>query len=58
MSDPNRLGTAAPIFRVSSIQSSVDYYVNVLGFHVNWRAEQGFACENDQGQHRHRRTGR
>jgi catechol 2,3-dioxygenase-like lactoylglutathione lyase family enzyme len=30
------LGTAAPIFRVADLAASVDYYVNVLGFTIDW----------------------
>ena len=53
------LGGATPIFRVASLRSSIGYYVNALGFKVNWDAG-GFAsvsrdrcclflCEGDQG---------
>ena len=50
----------SPILRVSSLEASVDYYVRVLGFAVDWR-EPGviasvsrgrctlFLCEGDQG---------
>ena len=53
-------GTAAPVFRVSSLAASVDYYVKLLGFRVDWQ-EPGiiasvsrdrctiFLCEGDQG---------
>ena len=49
-----------PIFRVSNLEASVDYYVRVLGFQLNW-SEPGiiasvargrtdiFLCEGDQG---------
>ena len=53
------LGGATPIFRVASLRASIGYYVNALGFKVNWDAG-GFAsvsrdrcclflCEGDQG---------
>jgi len=56
---PNTFGAAAPIFPVQSIAASLDYYVEALGFKVNWQVE-GFAsvsrdrcclflCEKDQG---------
>jgi len=32
-----------PIFRVRSVPASVDYYVRVLGFKLNW-GDTGFAC--------------
>ena len=50
----------SPILRVSSLEASVDYYVRVLGFAVDWQ-EPGviasvsrgrctlFLCEGDQG---------
>jgi catechol 2,3-dioxygenase-like lactoylglutathione lyase family enzyme len=49
-----------PIFRVRSLPASIDYYVNVLGFKVDWedpgniasvsRDRCGiFLCEGDQG---------
>jgi hypothetical protein len=41
-SHPNTFGGAAPIFPVASVRASIEYYVNVLGFKVNWEAE-GFA---------------
>lgn len=47
------------IFRVANIQASIDYYVNALGFTVEWRmpafacVKRGrgsiFLCEGDQG---------
>lgn len=54
-------GHAAPIFRVASLDASITYYVNVLGFTVDWRGEGGlasvsrdecclFLCEGDQGR--------
>ncbi len=55
----NTFGGAAPIFCVASVRASIEYYVNALGFKVNWDAG-GFAsvsrdrcciflCEEDQG---------
>ncbi|MGD0693637.1 MAG: VOC family protein [Terriglobia bacterium] len=49
-----------PIFRVRSVAASLDYYVRVLGFKLDWEASEGFAsvsrgrfhlflCEGDQG---------
>ena len=32
-----------PIFRVRSVAASIDYYVRVLGFKLNW-GDGGFAC--------------
>jgi catechol 2,3-dioxygenase-like lactoylglutathione lyase family enzyme len=56
----NAWGAAAPIFRVADLAASVDYYVNVLGFTVDWndpgtiasvsRDRCGiFLAEGDQG---------
>jgi len=50
-----------PILRVRSLSASIDYYVRVLGFRLDWQvSESGFAsvsrgrchiflCEGDQG---------
>ena len=57
---PNVLGGVTPILRVQSLQVSIDYYVRVLGFEVDWehagviasvsRDRCGiFLCERDQG---------
>lgn len=51
---------SSPIFRVSNLEKSLDYYVNKLGFSIDWNHETGMAsvsrlaanlmlCENDQG---------
>ena len=32
-----------PIFRVSNLQTSIDYYVGVLGFELDFRYGEGFA---------------
>ncbi len=52
-------GGAIPIFRVSSLAASIDHYVHLLGFKVNWRhpffasVSRGgcniFLSEGDQG---------
>ena len=52
---------SSPIFRVSELDKSIDYYQNKLGFSVDWIHEKTFAsvlrdranimlCEGDQGQ--------
>jgi catechol 2,3-dioxygenase-like lactoylglutathione lyase family enzyme len=33
-----------PIFRVQSVPASIDYYVQVLGFKLDWQASKDFAC--------------
>lgn len=56
----NTLGAAVPVFCVASVKASLEYYVNALGFRLNWEAAGGFAsvsrdrctiflCEKDQG---------
>ena len=51
---------SSPIFRVSNLAESLDYYVNKLGFSVDWsfgnhvasvsrQAANLMLCENDQG---------
>lgn len=53
-------GKAIPVFRVVNLQASIDYYVNVLGFKLEWSAGPDFAsvsrdrcnvflCVGDQG---------
>ena len=32
----NRLGAGAPIFRVANVRASLAYYVEQLGFTVDW----------------------
>jgi len=55
-----KIGGVTPILRVRSLQASLDYYVGVLGFKVNWQADTTMAsvsrdrasimlCEGDQG---------
>ena len=56
----HEFGAAAPIFRVSNVRASIDYYVNQVGFAVDWDAGgivsvsrdrcTIFLCEWDQGQ--------
>ncbi len=53
-------GKAIPVFRVANLRASIDYYVNVLGFKLDWGDPAMFAsvsrdrctlflCEGDQG---------
>lgn len=53
-------GGAAPIFRVASLSASLEYYVTVLGFMIEWEDSGNiaavsrdrcciFLCEGDQG---------
>ena len=54
-------GNAIPIFRVADVTKSIEHYVQVLGFKLNWGGEDGqlasvsrgkctlFLCEGDQG---------
>jgi catechol 2,3-dioxygenase-like lactoylglutathione lyase family enzyme len=52
-------GGVTPIFRVHDLRASLDYYVRVLGFKIDWEAggfvsvSRGkcgiFLCEGDQG---------
>ena len=56
---PTSFHAPAPIFRVASLAASLDYYVGVLGFHIDWRYPTIacvvrdecylFLCEGDQG---------
>jgi uncharacterized glyoxalase superfamily protein PhnB len=57
---PATIGRAIPILRVASVDDSIEYYLQQLGFSLEWRAE-GMAsvrrdkssvmlCEGDQGQ--------
>ncbi|MFN7994161.1 MAG: glyoxalase superfamily protein [Bryobacteraceae bacterium] len=56
----NAFGGATPIFRVTNLRASIEHYVNVLGFKLDWGGPGGFAsvsrdhcrlflCEGDQG---------
>ena len=63
MSDPAApvtFAAAAPILPVADLAASLDYYVRVLGFTVEWRDDMGIAsvsrdrcalmlCQGDQG---------
>lgn len=52
-------GGLNPIFRVQDVDASIDYYVNALGFKLNWRTGDFadvardrvsiFLCKGDQG---------
>jgi catechol 2,3-dioxygenase-like lactoylglutathione lyase family enzyme len=33
---PQGFGSAAPIFRVANLRASIDYYVQALGFKLDW----------------------
>jgi catechol 2,3-dioxygenase-like lactoylglutathione lyase family enzyme len=43
-SSTNTFGSPMPVFRVQSVDASIAYYVNALGFELRWRAGDGFAC--------------
>ena len=47
-SDRLFFGGAVPILRVSSLAASLDYYVEVLGFTVNWRQEIFASASRDR----------
>jgi catechol 2,3-dioxygenase-like lactoylglutathione lyase family enzyme len=40
----NRFGGPVPVFRVKHVDASIAYFVNALGFMLQWRANEGFAC--------------
>jgi catechol 2,3-dioxygenase-like lactoylglutathione lyase family enzyme len=40
---PTVFGGVTPVFRVSDLQASINYYVNALGFKVDWQHEDFFA---------------
>jgi predicted enzyme related to lactoylglutathione lyase len=40
----NSFGGPVPVFRVTDVDASIAYYLNALGFKLQWRANQGFAC--------------
>ena len=57
---PATFQSAAPILRVANLGASLDYYVRVLGFTLDWRDDTGIAsvsrdrctlmlCQGDQG---------
>jgi predicted lactoylglutathione lyase len=43
-STANNFGSPMPVFRVKNVDASVAYYLNALGFKLNWRASEHFAC--------------
>jgi catechol 2,3-dioxygenase-like lactoylglutathione lyase family enzyme len=57
----NTLGPATPIFPVANLAAALDYYLNVLGFRLDWQHQGGyvasvsrdkcniFLAEGDQG---------
>lgn len=60
MTDMIKFEGATPIFRVEDLRASIDYYVNVLGFTVDWEYSNTiasvsrdrcclFLCEREQG---------
>jgi predicted enzyme related to lactoylglutathione lyase len=40
----NNFGSPVPVFRVKDVDASISYYLNALGFQLQWRANEGFAC--------------
>ena len=40
----DNFGSPVPVFRVKDVSASVAYYVDSLGFKLQWRANDGFAC--------------
>ncbi len=40
----NSFGGPVPVFRVKDVDASIAYYLNALGFKLQWRASEGFAC--------------
>jgi predicted enzyme related to lactoylglutathione lyase len=43
-SSTNNFGSPVPVFRVKDVDASISYYLNALGFQLQWRASEGFAC--------------
>jgi predicted lactoylglutathione lyase len=43
-SSSNCFGAPVPVFRVKDVDASIAYYLNALGFKLQWRASEGFAC--------------
>lgn len=43
-SSNNDFGSPVPVFRVKDVDASISYYLNALGFQLQWRANEGFAC--------------
>jgi len=44
-----RFGNVVPILRVRSLQASIDYYVRVLGFEVDWHEPNSMASVSRDG---------
>jgi predicted enzyme related to lactoylglutathione lyase len=46
MAEPstNTFGGPVPVFRVKDVDAGIAYYLNALGFKLQWRASEGFAC--------------
>jgi hypothetical protein len=42
--DDMEFHSATPILRVADLQASIDHYVDVLGFGLQWRHRQLIAC--------------
>lgn len=40
----NSFGSPMLVFRVKDVDASISYYVDVLGFKLQWRASDSFAC--------------
>jgi catechol 2,3-dioxygenase-like lactoylglutathione lyase family enzyme len=40
---PGEFGRAVPILRIASLEASLAYYVEVLGFQVDWKVEGNYA---------------
>ncbi|MEO8726169.1 MAG: VOC family protein [Acidobacteriaceae bacterium] len=40
----NSVSAPTPVFRVKDVDASIAYYLNALGFELQWRAGDGFAC--------------
>jgi catechol 2,3-dioxygenase-like lactoylglutathione lyase family enzyme len=40
----DNFGSPVPVFRVKDVSASIAYYVDSLGFKLQWRANDGFAC--------------
>ncbi len=38
---PVAFGRVTPVLRVGDLAASLDYYLRVLGFHLNWRDDDG-----------------
>ena len=43
MTESKDFGSPVPVFRVKDVSASIAYYVDSLGFKLQWRANDGFA---------------